>query len=195
MEREKILNEILAVEWEMFHAVPNEGGTADCQQQPNAFRLMRKVAYKPLSAAFLTAWYAALCSAQADGRNLMTEKYAFMDSRAVPAADGADPHIAAILDAECRWRAAVHDEFPHMVQKDDGFFRRYLAGEMHTYTPAALAAYADCVHTALAEGRNMVRERYEFLAEQLGYASLAACEQETMHQQQAPVSGCNAGRA
>jgi hypothetical protein len=178
--REEILNEILHREWAMFHTVPNAGGSASCQNQAQAFSLMRQVAYYPLSTDFLLAWRDALRKAAADGRNLMTEKYMLMEKKKLPLSPQ-QQHIEQILANECAWYADFSKEFPRTAQPDNGAFYHYLCCELHTYPKEALQAYAACVQAAQKAGKNLVRERYEFLAYRLGYTSLAAWEGSAHH--------------
>ena len=73
-----VINEIIALELKMFQKVNNEGGKADCQNQPEAFRTMRQITYEVLSPQVLGAWLSDLRNAERAGRNVMTEKYALM---------------------------------------------------------------------------------------------------------------------
>ena len=175
MNRQECLRDIIERELKMFVNVRNEGGTAECQKLPDSFRLMREITFCPQSDAVLESYLRDLEQAGAEGRNLMTEKYARMDDRIPPLKVNA--HIGEIVAAESRWRAELSREFPHVVLADgQAGFARYLTCELETWSDRTLAAYAAHVADALARGRNLARERYELLMARLGFGSLAEHE-------------------
>lgn len=175
MTREEMLAEVVERELAMFLEVRNRGGRADCQEQPEAFRLMRRMTHAVLSDAFAERYLEDLRRGEAQGRNFMTEKYAVMEGQIAPF--NPDPRIPKITRSECAWRDAVAAAYPHVVEPDGGdAFRRYLFAELQTYSAATIGAYADCVAAAQREDRNLVGERYELLMRQLGFGSLAERE-------------------
>ncbi|NLO98048.1 MAG: DUF4125 family protein, partial [Peptococcaceae bacterium] len=42
MNKNDLIDKIIAVEWKMFHSVPNVGGPAACQNDPQTFDIMRR---------------------------------------------------------------------------------------------------------------------------------------------------------
>ena len=175
VSRQDLLREIIERELKMFVSVRNEGGTADCQKLPDSFRLMREITFCVQSDAVLESYLQDLVQAGAEGRNLMTEKYARMDNRIPPLKMNED--IGEIVAAESRWRAELCREFPHIVLADgQAGFCRYLACELETWSDRTLAAYALLVEEAREQGRNLARERYERLMELLGFGSLTEHE-------------------
>lgn len=173
--REEMLAEVVERELAMFLEVRNRGGRADCQEQPEAFRLMRRMTHAVLSDAFAESYLEDLRRGEADGRNFMTEKYAVMEGQIPPF--NPDPRIRDITRSECAWRDAIAAAYPLVVEADGGdAFRRYLFAELQTYSAATIGAYADCVATAHREDRNLAGERYELLMRELGFGSLAEHE-------------------
>ncbi len=83
-KRERLLDEIVERELAMFLATPNEGGRASCQERPDVFRLMRRMAHITHEDAYLESYLQDLRQAEAVGRNFMLEKYARMDERLPP---------------------------------------------------------------------------------------------------------------
>ena len=77
MTRELIEN-IVDREWSMFDRVRNEGGRASCQNDPATFRIMRTSQFMTWPEDLLRSYLADLEAADRVGRNLLTEKYAFM---------------------------------------------------------------------------------------------------------------------
>lgn len=170
-----LLAEVIERELAMFQHVNSRGGRAECQDMPESFRLMREVTHAVLSDAFLESYLQDLRRADQDGRNFMTEKYAVMEGQLAPF--NPDPRIPEIADTEAGWRETVAAAFPHTVEQDDHEdFRRYLRAELQTYSPGTIGAYAACLDAARREGRNLARERYDFLMGKLGFGSLAERE-------------------
>lgn len=175
MDRRDLLREIIERELKMFVNVRNEGGTADCQKTPDAFRLMREMTLCVQSDAVLASYLQDLVRAETEERNLMTEKYARMDNRIPPLKS--NEAIGEIVDAESRWRDSLRREFPHVLLEDGRErFRRYLSCELETWSDQTLEGYRSLVTEARKQGRNLARERYELLMERLGFRSLAAYE-------------------
>ena len=82
--REGLLHEIIERELVMFLATPNEGGVAQCQMHPDAFRTMRRMTHCIHDDATLVSYLHDLRLAAETGRNFMIEKYARMDDRLPP---------------------------------------------------------------------------------------------------------------
>ncbi|RXE64146.1 DUF4125 family protein, partial [Muribaculaceae bacterium Isolate-002 (NCI)] len=82
--RESLLREIIDRELAMFLATPNEGGISACQQRPETFRVMRRMAHEVHDDATLASYLDDLRRAEEEGRNFMLEKYARMDERMPP---------------------------------------------------------------------------------------------------------------
>ena len=164
-----LLNEIIAIELKMFQTVNNEGGKADCQNQPEAFWAMRHMTYSVLSPQVLEACLDDLKKAESVGRNFMTEKYALMCGRIeMPSIS---PIIKGIIACELAWLQAAEKEQPNFFGGNDNDFCRYLLCELLPYSEATLTAYAQCLAAAKAEGRNLALERLNILKNMLSSSS------------------------
>lgn len=173
--RESALNEIVERELAMFLATPNEGGTADCQQRPATFRLMRQMAHCVHTSEFLQSYLEDLRKAEKQGRNFMIEKYALMDERIEPLSD--DPLIDEVADAETSFLEKAAALYPQIIQRNGtDMFRRYLRSELQTLSSESLALYAAEIREAQKAGRNTVVERHDWLARKLGRKPLLADE-------------------
>ena len=73
-----IIEKIVELEWKQFDKVKNEGGRADCQDDFETFRIMRKSQYLTWSKELLESYYEDLINAKKSGWNLIMEKYARM---------------------------------------------------------------------------------------------------------------------
>ena len=173
--RESLLREIIDRELAMFLATPNEGGISACQQRPETFRVMRRMAHEVHDDATLASYLDDLRRAEDEGRNFMLEKYARMDERMPPLTQSPLPE--EIADAEAAFLEEAARRFPHAIKRNGSdMFRRYLRCELETLSPATLELYAGEIRRARREGRNLVLERHRWLARLLGKGSLEECE-------------------
>ena len=175
MSREVLLAEIVERELAMFLATNNEGGVSVCQTRPDAFRAMRKMAHSAHDDALLASYLDDLRQAEAQGRNVMVEKYARMDDRLPPLSTS--PLLDQIADAEQAFLQDAQRRYPHVIKSNgQGMFRRYLRCELETLSPRTLELYAAQVSRAQHEGRNLVVERHDYLMRLLGKGGIDVCE-------------------
>lgn len=161
MDREMLLAEIIERELAMFLSTRNEGGKSECQERPDTFRLMRRMAHEAHGVDFLRAYLDDLRNGEKEGRNLVTEKYARMDDLLPPLSDS--PLLDEIADAESHFLRDATRAYPHIIPREGwNRFRRYLRCELETLSPRSLALYADEIRKAQQEGKNPVLERYEW---------------------------------
>ena len=172
--RGAVLAEIVERELAMFLATSNEGGVSVCQTRPDTFRAMRKMAHSAHDDALLESYLADLRQAEADGRNVMVEKYARMDDRLPPLSTS--PLLDQIADAEEAFLHEAQRLYPNVIKSNgQGMFRRYLRCELETLSPRTLALYAAQIDRARREGRNLVVERHDYLMRLLGKGGIDAC--------------------
>lgn len=175
MSREALLAEIVERELVMFLATNNEGGVSVCQTRPDAFRAMRKMAHSAHDDALLASYLDDLRQAEAQGRNVMVEKYARMDDRLPPLSTS--PLLDQIADAEQAFLQDAQRRYPHVIKSNgQGMFRRYLRCELETLSPRTLELYAAQVSRAQHEGRNLVVVRHDYLMRLLGKGGIDTCE-------------------
>ena len=72
---EKLIDEIIGLEWCFFDRVRNEGGRAPCQDDWKTFRIMRSSQFMAWNRPLLESWHGDLLQARERGDNPMTEKY------------------------------------------------------------------------------------------------------------------------
>lgn len=173
--REELLREIIERELAMFLATPNDGGVAACQERPDSFRIMRRMAHEGLGDATLASYVEDLRRAARQGRNFMVEKYARMDNLLPPLSES--PLLDEIVDAEAAFSREAAARYPRIIRPGgQERFRAYLRCELETLSPATLERYAADMRRARLEGRNPAIDRYECLARLLGRGSLAVME-------------------
>lgn len=173
--RQALLDEIIERELKMFLAVTNRGGVSVCQERPETFRTMRWTTHCVHSDAYLISYLEDLKTAERDGRNFMTEKYALMEGQIAPLSK--DPRIAEIVRVEGLWRDDLARLYPHIFRADGGeSFQIYLESELQTLSESTLGLYATEVAEADGKSENLMARRYEQLFRKMGYHSLAERE-------------------
>lgn len=183
MSKEEMIQTILDLELQMFFNVPTAEPTR-CQQAPEGFNLTRGAAFEVWSEETLFLYLGDLLSAAANGRNLLTEKYARMDNLIPPL--NLNPIIDEIVKIEVAWQKELEQKYPHAVGQGNTencgdsagilSFANYLRCELETYSNETLASYHRDLLKALEEGRNLAEEKYTRIFQQLGYPSLSDAE-------------------
>ncbi|CAG35313.1 conserved hypothetical protein [Desulfotalea psychrophila LSv54] len=194
MDREKIVEEVLAFEWQMFIRVNDSGGKNPLEKSlPSVgeisadFRLHRTSQLAVWSEATLQSYLRDLGRAHHIGRNLMIYKYARMGNL-IPS-ENESPFIAKIVSAQLAWQRAFIDKHPRMMSRgrqlageeqglDWASFSTYVQAELETYAEETLKLLYKDVQRYQAEGRSMSEEIYDHLAREQGYASADAAEKK-----------------
>ncbi len=174
-EKRGIVDEILEIEVEMFLRVPT-GEEPSGRAHMEAMKTHRRGQFAAWSRTTCEGYLEDLKRARADGRNLMTLKYARMDNL-VPRLS-LNPLVTQIRNHYIRWQQEIIDHYPNTMRggRDIDDFANYLSCELETYSDDTLALLWKDVQTHAEAGRNMSREVYEALAVQSGYASLDEME-------------------
>ena len=185
-DRERIIQDIVDLELEMFLTVPADG-IYSCQQNPDAFRMHRSVQFTIWSDDTLISYRNDLQAARSKGLNLMTVKYARMENR-IPAADP-DPLIEDIVAIQMRWQAEMIRRYPGIMAggrplsrtADDErltSFETYLRGELGTYSNTTLKSLLDDIHQIEQRSENGSALIYTSLVRKMGFADLDAAERQ-----------------
>jgi hypothetical protein len=173
--REEILDKIIELETSMFEQV-RTSELSLCKDQPETFRVMRRMTHSVLSTRTLDSYLGDLQKAKAEGRNLLTEKYARMDNRIPPLKS--NRFIDDIVKLEAHWMKELSQKYPHSFKSGSGSFELYLSRELETYSDETLKLYFSDVSRAEKEGRNLAEERYTGLSRQIGYGSIGEMDRE-----------------
>jgi hypothetical protein len=160
----------------MFLTVQTSDPTT-CQEQPEAFKLMRRAGFHVLSSETLESYLQDLQEAIDEDRNLVTLKYARIDDL-IPTLND-NPAIAKIVEIEERWFKELEQKYPLTFRNRAEFAAgTYLRSELETYSDRTLELYLKDVTKATGAERNLTAERYTYLFKQLGYDSIDAVEKE-----------------
>jgi len=173
--REELLDNIIKFELDMFEQVRTTEPSL-CKDRPETFRVMRGMTHSVLSTNTLQSYLGDLQKAKAEGRNLLTEKYARMDNRIPPLKT--NRFIDGIVKLESRWMSELSQKYPRSFKGGPGSFGVYLSSELETYSDETLRLYFGDASEAEKEGRNLAEERYTKLAQQIGYGSIDEMERK-----------------
>lgn len=174
-KREELLNKIIEIELRMFEQVRTSEPSL-CKDRPETFRAMRGMTHSVLSTKTLHSYLEDLQRAKAEGRNLLSEKYARMDNRIPPLK--VNPLINDIVELESGWMRELSQKYPRSFRGGSGSFELYLSNELETYSDDTLQLYFADVSRAEKEGRNLAEERYTKLSQQIGYSSIDEMERK-----------------
>lgn len=195
-EKKMLIDEIVALEWDMFSSVNNIGGRSACQDQQDTFEIMRRCNLLTWPVEALNSYRADLYTALEQGRNLMTEKYArMMESTSPdeyaqiarflpPVSDEALRLTDRAVEILVPWEETLREQYPFIaargrnLSEDAGpgtntSFATYLAAELKTYSVDTLQAYVANLEEALVAGENLSQQVYENMVRMYGYEDLA----------------------
>ncbi len=199
-EKRQAIEEIIGLEWNMFQQVQNQGGRAGCQDDYSTFHLMRACQFSVWNDFMLKSYRKDLLDARGAGRNLLTEKYAYMmevtdpqyfsqvlkDRLPVISAENMniiDEITWYLMDCE-REKAAKYPRLTASGRKtysgsENGSFasvETYLRGELKTYSGETLRYYLEYVRVNRAQGVNLTLKVLEQMVLAYGYKSLEDAE-------------------
>jgi hypothetical protein len=188
MERKRqLIGQVVERELAMFQSV-RARTPVSCQQDPDGFRLMRSAQFSVWSEDTLVAYGNDLDRADAEGRNLMTLKYARME-RIIPELHDdllVKNLIDQIVKIQLAWQAEMNEKYPHLMRRgrpqtdqpesEATSFAAYLRGELETYSSETLASMYRDLSFAESSGRNLSESIYASMVQQLGYDSIEEAE-------------------
>lgn len=197
-------NAVIELEWNFFQNVQNEGGRASCQDDPHTFQIMRKSQFCSWSEEMIDSYLEDLKQAAAEGRNPITEKYAWMMQDTAPQkfqeicgflpelSTSARQLIDEITQIQLDWMDIYTSTYPHVAagnratRQADAFpgdtsFESYLRGELATYSTNTLKLYLAHARQVLSEGGNLVLVTMNETVKCYGYKDLDDAETRMTH--------------
>ncbi|MBR3664876.1 MAG: DUF4125 family protein [Desulfovibrio sp.] len=197
MSREELLQNIVSAEWTMFRQVHNVGGEADCQHDPETFEIMRKSQLATWDDELLASYQDDLKQAKEQGRNLLSEKYAWMmeethpeeflqlRSRLPTVSETSLAQIQEIVNIHLGWQKELAQKYPCLLSlgrpaeaQGQGMtsLATYLRGELLTYSAKTIALYHAKTLDKAARGENEARANLANQVKAYGFATLEDCE-------------------
>lgn len=199
-ERDEIIGNIVLAEWELFQAVQNVGGRADCQDMPNTFSAMRRAQFDAWPDEALDSYADDLADTIQAGRNPVAEKYAYMMASTHPeefeALRDSVPEIPAekralvdqIVKIELDWADQLAAAYPHFTGRGRPIrssedtpevtsIETYSRGELSTYSERTLRALLDHYRSLVEKGVNLQERVANEEVRAYGYPSLVAADE------------------
>lgn len=197
---DELVRKIVEEEWSMFDAVNRgSGARASCQDDAKTFYIMRSSQAAAWTKALQESYYHDLLEAKAKGRNLLTEKYAFMMTSTDPLryeqiknrlpviSEETLSEIEEIIKIQLQWKVETFQKYPHLTAngrsfytRDDTFFNTsfetYLRGELKTYSAETVKLYLEMVRKMEQAGENLEQKCLLNTVKQYGYDSLEQAE-------------------
>ena len=199
-KKEKLIEQLVKLEWKNFDKVRNEGGRADCQDDWDTFSIMRTSQYLTWTEEMLQSYILDFETAMARGWNLVTEKYGRMMEYTAPKSfedikdnfpvlsEEKKAIIEEIVKIQVAWMEDFACRYPYMAgnsraihtYEDTTFstsFETYLRGEMRTYSDRTLDLYGRFIISYLQAERNLTKDIMTNTAMLYGYESLEKAEE------------------
>ena len=194
------VQELLDLEWRLFDAAPQAGQRPARPEDREQFCIIRSAQLSIWPPELRESWRQDLLNAQAEGRNLINEKYIYMLERVnQKQCDKVNSDLPAtnieklwlvdwICTAEVAWQETLVQKYPHLTQnsraihtsadtRENVSFETFLRGELMCCSVNTLRLYARQVEKAQKAGRNLCETMLENTVRQLGYESLEAAEE------------------
>ena len=197
MKKDELIQQILAIEWPMFQTVHNWKERAACQDDEHTFTIMRLSQFAAWDESTLMSYYKDLRETKKDGRNIMTEKYAYMMAKThpnefaliqndLPAVSMEKRQLAhMILRQQLHWMTEITRSYPNIKRKGrplrqldasagETSFETYTLGELLTYSLTTLQSLWAHIQQLKRLGRNLNLEILQYTAALYGFTSIDA---------------------
>ena len=199
--KEELIRNIITLEWPMFASVENQGGKASCQSRPQTFDIMRRSQFLTWDEETLAAYLKDLEDAGSKGRNLCTEKYAFMMENTAPEDFKKLLPYLPVVDAETMdmieeivalhlaWEAEMDEKYPAIRSRGRALrsaqdtpysvsVETYMRSELKSYSKDTVRALYAHTLSCSEKGINMARQTLENTMKAYGYQSLEEAEEK-----------------
>ena len=206
MEKEKLVESIIGLEWPMFRDV-NGDDRADCQENEPMFVKMRSAQFSVWNEQTLLSYRDDLIAAKKEGRNLLRDKYINMMASTDPELyarmkrELPEPGEKKLELTESIWRillrqtVLLRSRYPEVgrlgrpllaADERDGWasVETYEKGELLTYSEKTLTLLLRCIRGMEAEGISFAERIQENGVKSGGYASLEEAERDAARRRQ-----------
>ena len=196
--KDELINRIIEAEWSMFDEVNNECGRAACQDDEWTFYAMRYSQHNAFSVEMLESYEQDIMDAVQEGRNLLTEKYAYMMEYTDPAyfeknlrkhlpqvSAGKEEIVARAANLSIKFQQDFEKKYPAFAKAGrpltgtdgtDVSLHVYTLGELKTYSVRTLELYIRDMRESETNGENIAFRIHRSTALFYGYDSLDEAE-------------------
>jgi hypothetical protein len=205
-EKKNIIDSIVEAEWNMFGSVQNVSGRAECQDNRKTFELMRCSQFEAWDEKLLAGYLSDLQDAKKEGRNMLTEKYAYMMEYTNPEEFAhikdrlpkLSPEkkilVRRITDRDLEKYDELAGMFPliagrgrpeYSSQETNGYasIESYMLGELSSYSYRTLQLYEQYQEALFRKGKSIPRLTLENTMKKYGFSSLEEAEQWAQHEE------------
>jgi hypothetical protein len=197
-QRKQLISQIVDLELSMFLSVPTSH-LYRCQEDPENFSLHRRVQFAAWSIPTLKSYLIDLQKAYHDGCNLMTIKYARMESL-LPCQNNSEL-IDIIIELVLAGQKEFIASYPNLMRRgrpllskndsnDLTSFETYLRSELETYSENTLKLLHDDILILNKSGSSLSESIYNELASQWGFHSLDELEKLIKTTESSTKEGC-----
>ncbi len=190
---DKIIDELLDIEWNMFKEVNNIGGKAQCQNNYKTFEIMRKSQYLAWNKQIRESYLCDLKIAEESGRNLLAEKYGHMmfythideynkiKDQLPNVSEQTYELIEKIAEIHVQMEVEFNSKFPNIGKRgrstDVGTTANiYLKGELASYSEKTLVHIYSYIKELLKKNENLIEKIRFYTVKYYGYDSLESAE-------------------
>lgn len=196
--KDQVINQIIEIEWRMFDQVENEGGRAGCQDDEWTFYAMRYSQHSAFSQRTLESYLQDLNRALQEGRNLLTEKYAYMMEYTdpdyfdknlkpyiPPVSSQKEELVDRIANLSIRFQQEFERAYPAFAAAGrpltgtggaDVSFHIYTIGELKTYSLQTLEYYFEDMKKSAEGPENTAFRIHKTTAGFYGYKTMEEAE-------------------
>lgn len=171
--KKDLIKKVSEIELEMFRLV-NSTICPPSQEKIEKFNLMRRMHHSVWPLEIIESYLDDLTQGKMAGRNFVTEKFAFLESRIPTIKESAQ--LDEIIEIELTWMAEISEKYPTLFPPLDSAVGEYIQCEYAVLSDATIIRIRDCFVTVKAAGSNLVEERYKNLCSDMGYESMIAME-------------------
>lgn len=199
-EKIELVKKIVVLEWSAFDKVQGVDGRATCQDDLETFDIMRSSQFLAWSNELLRCYMSDFTKATSVGRNLITEKYAFMmkstDFESFKEIEHMLPKISPehsvliekIVSKQLELMLELQPKYPKLVSQgrsllssEDSLYNTsyetYLRGELSTYSFQTCLLYLDLIELNSLNGLNTAKLYMENVARLYGYPDVETAEE------------------
>ena len=199
MNQKEVLDQIVDREWKMFQVVNGQEHT-DCQEDEKTFRAMRQAQFSAWSPEAAECYLWDLEEAEAQGRNLLREKYIRMmestqpegyeafKGELPPLTPAQEELVAQLWQHFLAQTERMREKYPalalggrplHASEETDGWasIESYQTGELKTYSEETLRALLAHMEALEKDGVDLAFEIQKNSVTCMGYKTMEEAEQ------------------